>query len=80
MTSTLGKGEKTDNIVTLTGRIHSKRESSAKLIFYDVIQNGELIQVVASHGRYEGDSFTEANQVLCRGDIACNIFFFYCKM
>ncbi|KAI8139449.1 putative Lysyl-tRNA synthetase [Fennellomyces sp. T-0311] len=71
LTSTLGNGEKADNtVVTLTGRIHSKRESSAKLIFYDVIQNGEFIQVVASRGRFEGDSFAEASQALCRGDIA----------
>ncbi|KAI9488425.1 putative Lysyl-tRNA synthetase [Zychaea mexicana] len=70
-TQLLDNGQKADDtIVTLTGRIHSKRESSAKLVFYDVIQNGELIQVVASKGRYEGDSFAEANHALCRGDIA----------
>ena len=73
LTSSLDKGQKADNtIVTLTGRIHSKRESSGKLVFYDVIQNGELVQVIASKGRYEGaDSFVEANHALCRGDIAC---------
>ncbi|KAG2226784.1 hypothetical protein INT45_005749, partial [Circinella minor] len=72
LTSSLDKGQKAENtIVTLTGRIHSKRESSGKLVFYDVIQNGELVQVIASKVRYEGsDSFSEANHALCRGDIA----------
>ncbi|KAI7854099.1 lysyl-tRNA synthetase [Circinella umbellata] len=72
LTSSLDKGQKAENtIVTLTGRIHSKRESSGKLVFYDVIQNGELVQVIASKVRYEGgDSFAEANRALCRGDIA----------
>ncbi|KAG0171199.1 hypothetical protein DFQ28_004103 [Apophysomyces sp. BC1034] len=69
--TSLQKGEKSSDLVTLTGRIHTKRESSNKLVFYDVIQNGKTIQVVASKGRFEGsaEEFVEANRVLCRGDI-----------
>ncbi|KAI7876560.1 lysyl-tRNA synthetase [Lichtheimia hyalospora FSU 10163] len=71
-TSTLNQGEKANDTVTLTGRIQAKRESSAKLIFYDVVQNGETIQVVVSKGKFvaTNQSFADANQALCRGDIA----------
>ena len=71
--STLNQGEKANDTVTLTGRIQAKRESSAKLIFYDVVQNGETIQVVVSKGKFvaANQSFADANQTLCRGDIAC---------
>lgn len=70
----LEKGKKAeDDLVTLTGRIVSKRESSAKLIFYDIMQNGESMQVVASRGRFIGspEDFAEKNKDLCRGDIVC---------
>lgn len=62
-------------MVTLTGRIVTKRESSAKLIFYDIMQNGETVQVVASKGRFEGnkEEFLEKSRELCRGDIVCKI-------
>jgi lysyl-tRNA synthetase class 2 len=72
----LEKGKKAENdLVTFTGRIISKRESSAKLVFYDIVQNGETMQVVASRGRYNGspDEFAEKNHELCRGDIACKL-------
>ncbi|KAI9033708.1 hypothetical protein CLU79DRAFT_724945 [Phycomyces nitens] len=67
----LTKGQKADTVVTLAGRVQYKRESSAKLVFYDIIQNGEPIQVVVSRGRFEGsfDDFAAANQDVCRGDI-----------
>lgn len=70
----LEKGQKAEqDIVTLTGRISSKRESSAKLVFYDIVQNGETVQVVASRNRFNGTSkdFEEANRQLSRGDIVC---------
>lgn len=74
--STLNQGEKAADTVTLTGRIQAKRESSAKLIFYDVAQNGETIQVVVSKGKFVAthQSFADANQALCRGDIACTYY------
>ncbi|CEG81745.1 Putative Lysine--tRNA ligase [Rhizopus microsporus] len=68
----LEKGQKAEqDIVTLTGRINSKRESSAKLVFYDIVQNGETVQVVASRNRFNGTfkDFEESNRQLSRGDI-----------
>ncbi|OBZ83056.1 putative lysine--tRNA ligase, cytoplasmic [Choanephora cucurbitarum] len=68
----LEKGKKAESdLVTLTGRIVAKRESSAKLIFYDIVQNGEFCQVVVSKGRYKGsaEEFVDNNRQLCRGDI-----------
>ncbi|KAI7900281.1 lysyl-tRNA synthetase [Cokeromyces recurvatus] len=68
----LEKGQKAENeLVTLTGRIAVKRESSTKLIFYDIIQNGETIQVVASKNRFPGhlNDFIIKNNALSRGDI-----------
>lgn len=68
--SLLKNGEKSENIVTLTGRIMSKRESSNKLIFYDIMHDGELIQVVASKNRFDQpDLFTDMNRSTSRGDI-----------
>lgn len=74
----LQKGQKADQeLITLTGRVNSKRESSAKLVFYDIVQNGENVQVVASRARFDGsvDEFAERNKNLCRGDIACKLIF-----
>ncbi|KAI8997097.1 putative Lysyl-tRNA synthetase [Pilobolus umbonatus] len=68
----IDKGKKVEGaLLTLTGRIISKRESSSKLVFYDIVQNGEVMQVVASRARYSGtaDQFQEDNRDLCRGDV-----------
>jgi lysyl-tRNA synthetase class II len=74
----LEKGQKAEHdLVTLAGRILSKRESSAKLVFYDIVQNGQPVQVVASRARFNGsaDEFAERNRDLCRGDIVCKYCF-----
>ncbi|KAM3586712.1 hypothetical protein VKS41_001769 [Umbelopsis sp. WA50703] len=67
----LEKAQKADQQVTLTGRIISKRESSSKLVFYDVMSDGDVLQVVASKSTYTGslESFAQINKILCRGDI-----------
>ncbi|ORZ06475.1 hypothetical protein BCR42DRAFT_427198 [Absidia repens] len=63
-------GEKANEVVTLTGRILSKRESSAKLIFYDIVHNGDPVQVVASRNRFHrSEHFVEINRGASRGDI-----------
>lgn len=53
------------------GRIHSKRKASSKLIFYDIVQDGQMIQAVASRSNFAGtdDEFLLANKHLHRGDI-----------
>ncbi|KAI8071594.1 Lysyl-tRNA synthetase [Gongronella butleri] len=56
--------------MSLTGRIQSKRESSSNLIFYDVVHDGQVVQVVASRNRFENpDSFLSKNLDASRGDI-----------
>ncbi|OZJ05476.1 hypothetical protein BZG36_01608 [Bifiguratus adelaidae] len=57
--------------IALTGRVVSKRASSAKLVFYDIVQDGFALQVVASYNHYNGslDSFSALNRLICRGDI-----------
>ncbi|KAI9306893.1 lysyltRNA synthetase putative [Cunninghamella echinulata] len=68
--SLLKNGEKSQDIVTLTGRIMSKRESSGKLVFYDIMHHGESIQVVASKNRFDQpELFADMNRTTSRGDI-----------
>ncbi|KAF9924151.1 hypothetical protein FBU30_005819 [Linnemannia zychae] len=57
--------------VTICGRIHSKRDSSAKLVWFDVIQDGQSIQAVFNRRLYAGDdkSFENIAKKLQRGDI-----------
>ncbi|ORX45113.1 lysyl-tRNA synthetase [Hesseltinella vesiculosa] len=70
MNDRLKSGEKQSETVTLTGRIQSKRESSSKLVFYDIVHNGESVQVVASRSRFsQPDAFTATNLKVSRGDI-----------
>jgi lysyl-tRNA synthetase class 2 len=49
----------------------SKRESSNKLVFYDVLQNGKTLQAVASMRNVDGDTtlFGASNAAINRGDI-----------
>ncbi|CAO3652441.1 unnamed protein product [Cunninghamella echinulata] len=68
--SLLKNGEKNQDIVTLTGRIMSKRESSGKLVFYDIMHHGESIQIVASKNRFDQpELFADMNRAASRGDI-----------
>jgi lysyl-tRNA synthetase, class II len=46
----LGSGEVLENVtLSLAGRVHSIRESGAKLIFYDLRGEGVKIQVILQH-------------------------------
>lgn len=59
-----------DVTVRVAGRVHSKRESGAKLIFYDLRGEGVKIQVMANAGFYESeDKFREMSERIRRGDI-----------
>lgn len=56
--------------LSVAGRCHAKRESSTKLIFYDLRGEGAKIQVMANLSYYENeDSFFKVNGKLRRGDI-----------
>ena len=56
---------------SISGRIHAKRESGVKLIFYDLRAEGVKVQVMANSGKYgTGEqAFREINDRLRRGDI-----------
>lgn len=58
------------DVHSIAGRIYSKRESSNKLIFYDLVGNGTKIQVMAN-ARYFPcmKDFLEINNIIKRGDI-----------
>jgi lysyl-tRNA synthetase class 2 len=53
--------------VRICGRITKKRESSKKLIFYEVTTSEGTMQIMASAGSYDGDFLV--NRYLRKGDI-----------
>ncbi|XP_071370443.1 lysine--tRNA ligase isoform X1 [Centroberyx affinis] len=60
----------TDVVLTVSGRIHAKRASGAKLLFYDLRGEGSKLQVMANSRTYESeDAFVAINNKLRRGDI-----------
>ncbi|KAL1922741.1 uncharacterized protein VTP21DRAFT_9117 [Calcarisporiella thermophila] len=67
----IASGEKMQEAVTIAGRISSIRESSSKLIFYDIVQDGHVIQVVASRRSFVGtdEQWQTAIKALNRSDI-----------
>lgn len=61
---------KEDMLLSVAGRLHSKRASGAKLVFYDLRADGVKIQVMSSVDTYENaDAFAKIHSVLRRGDI-----------
>ncbi|CAI8029622.1 Lysine--tRNA ligase [Geodia barretti] len=64
----LEDGEHHSDVVSVAGRIHAKRESGAKLIFYDLRGESVKIQVMADSRKSEED-FEEVHSRLRRGDI-----------
>nr|XP_019954492.1 PREDICTED: lysine--tRNA ligase isoform X1 [Paralichthys olivaceus] len=60
----------TDVTLKVTGRVHAKRESGAKLIFYDLRGEGVKLQVMANSRNYKSEeAFVAINNKLRRGDI-----------
>ncbi|KAG0305295.1 hypothetical protein BGZ98_004360 [Dissophora globulifera] len=69
---TLKAGERdTAQSVSTKGRLLSKRESSASLIWFDLIQDGHQIQAVLNRKNYNGSSeeFDLMSKTVRRGDI-----------
>ncbi|KAJ1967903.1 lysyl-tRNA synthetase [Dimargaris xerosporica] len=64
----LADGERLSEAVTVSGRIHNKRASGAKLRFYDLHGEGVKIQIMAQAQDAERD-FAATHDVLRRGDI-----------
>ncbi|KAG9336927.1 hypothetical protein JZ751_030040 [Albula glossodonta] len=60
----------TDIVLSVSGRIHAKRASGAKLLFYDLRGEGVKIQVMANSRSYKSEEeFVHINNKLRRGDI-----------
>ena len=64
-------GEIKTNLVSLAGRVSSKRESGAKLVFYDLRGEGARVQVIAQFDKFSlsEDEFTTLQHDVKRGDI-----------
>lgn len=59
-----------DTLLSVAGRLHSKRASGSKLVFYDLRADGVKIQVMSSVDTYENaEAFAKIHSVLRRGDI-----------
>lgn len=59
-----------DTTLSVAGRVHSIRESGAKLIFYDLRGEGVKLQVMANARSYESENaFFEDTDKVRRGDI-----------
>ena len=60
----------TDVTLKVAGRIHAKRASGGKLIFYDLRGEGVKLQVMANSRNYKSEEeFVHINNKLRRGDI-----------
>ncbi|KAM7424146.1 hypothetical protein PAMA_000476 [Pampus argenteus] len=60
----------TDVVLSVSGRIHAKRASGAKLLFYDMRGEGVKLQVMANSRSYKSEEdFVAINNKLRRGDI-----------
>jgi len=66
--SSLDAGTWHDEVVTVAGRIHAKRLSGPKLIFYDLRGEGVKIQIMADQRSSQQD-FAAVHGKLRRGDI-----------
>ncbi|KAH3769147.1 hypothetical protein DPMN_170395, partial [Dreissena polymorpha] len=59
-----------DTTVTVSGRIHSRRESGAKLLFYDLRAEDVKIQIMANAKYYASEEeFSKMIEKVKRGDI-----------
>lgn len=57
-----------DTLVSLAGRLYSKRAAGARLVFYDLRGDGVKVQIIAD-AKKGGDSFLKDHTGLRRGDI-----------
>lgn len=60
--------QKDDVVVSLAGRLYSKRAAGAKLVFYDLRGEGVKVQIIADAQR-GGNTFLKDHAGLRRGDI-----------
>ncbi|TNM91098.1 lysine--tRNA ligase isoform X1 [Takifugu flavidus] len=66
----LQPGDQLTDAVKVAGRVHAKRVSGAKLLFYDLRGEGVKLQVMANSKNYKSEEeFVAINNKLRRGDI-----------
>nr|WCZ58548.1 lysyl-tRNA synthetase [Andalucia godoyi] len=59
-----------DTVVRVAGRVHTIRASGSKLVFYDLHQGGEKVQVLADASVYDPSvDFAHEHSIFRRGDI-----------
>lgn len=59
-----------EDVVSVAGRVHAKRESGSKLIFYDLRGEGVKLQVMSNARNFSSeDEFFKVNGKIRRGDI-----------
>jgi lysyl-tRNA synthetase class 2 len=59
-----------DVVVGVAGRVQAKRSASSKLFFYEIIGDGQKLQILANAAMYQGsEDFKEVNGYIKRGDI-----------
>ncbi|CAH8492513.1 unnamed protein product [Dicrocoelium dendriticum] len=69
--SYLEPGQHLDDVtVSVAGRIHAKRESGSKLVFYDIISDENQLQILANVKDYHCvEEFRRINDMLHLGDV-----------
>lgn len=68
--SHIDAGTVVEDTVTVSGRVHAKRESGAKLIFYDLRADGLKLQVMAQIQNFATpEEYLKINDKIRRGDI-----------
>ncbi|XP_061526658.1 lysine--tRNA ligase isoform X1 [Phycodurus eques] len=66
----LQPGDHLTDVLNVSGRVHAKRASGAKLLFYDMRGEGTKLQVMANSRNYKSEEdFVAINNKLRRGDI-----------
>lgn len=67
--SGLAAGERLETEAAIAGRVMLKRESGAKLVFFDLVADGLKVQVLADASIYTGPDFTADMLNIKRGDV-----------
>merc|ERR1711976_959338 len=68
--SSIEAGGRSDDVVSVAGRIYSMRASGAKLVFYDLRAEGSKIQIMASMAAYQSEqAFSDVIAQIRRGDV-----------
>lgn len=66
---TIGPGQQLSSpVVSLAGRLYSKRAAGTRLVFYDLRGDGSKVQIIAD-AKNGGESFLEDHALLRRGDV-----------